>query len=380
MSVRDLIEHDEGELLDANGEHVRKNQEIHDGLNALELARKEEREKLAFFSGGRDFDKELVTVELQQHVLHGTVHLFEAGKRLVWAKECMDHGEWAGWLEENFPFSLRTAQLWMRAAYCVAANPRLRPLAETSIVKVAELARLSEPDLAELEEDGTLLGRDLDDLDRMSVRQLKQLVRDEKAGSEALGDELSRQDKEIERLKARVTEAEYSRYQDTKKLLDEIAKAEAKMSMAWAYWRGLMSNLDLSVLPPDLVTKIRQFSTAQISVAQSEQLAFQEAAFATIKAVDSQAASIHEDSTDEMPPEMDEVISRVFNANNELQTIQELAAKRALIPLTEEQVETAVERLLKVGRLVEEFDEHGELRYQIDPDEWDKICPPGRRS
>lgn len=43
-------------------------------------------------------------------------NIIEIGKRLNAAKEQVDHGEWAGWLQSNFDLTDRTARNFMRAA------------------------------------------------------------------------------------------------------------------------------------------------------------------------------------------------------------------------------------------------------------------------
>jgi hypothetical protein len=60
------------------------------------------------------------------------VHAMQAGELLVEAKEKIDHGEWLPWLKANFPFSDRTARLYMQIA-------RRRPEVEAKMATVADL-------------------------------------------------------------------------------------------------------------------------------------------------------------------------------------------------------------------------------------------------
>ncbi len=46
----------------------------------------------------------------------------EVGKRLIQAKEMVEHGEWANWLESNFALSQDTATNFMNVAKRFGAN------------------------------------------------------------------------------------------------------------------------------------------------------------------------------------------------------------------------------------------------------------------
>lgn len=58
--------------------------------------------------------------------------LMDAGDRLLEAKEALDHGQWDGWLSDNFELSDRTARLYMQLA-------GHRPRIEAKMATVATL-------------------------------------------------------------------------------------------------------------------------------------------------------------------------------------------------------------------------------------------------
>jgi hypothetical protein len=60
------------------------------------------------------------------------VHAMQAGELLLEAKDHVGHGGWLPWLKANFPFSDRTARLYMQVA-------RRRADVETKMATVADL-------------------------------------------------------------------------------------------------------------------------------------------------------------------------------------------------------------------------------------------------
>jgi hypothetical protein len=62
----------------------------------------------------------------------GVAHAMHAGDLLIEAKEQLGHGEWLPWLKTNFPFSDRTARLYMQVA-------RRRAELEVKMATVADL-------------------------------------------------------------------------------------------------------------------------------------------------------------------------------------------------------------------------------------------------
>jgi hypothetical protein len=61
------------------------------------------------------------------------IHAMQAGDMLLEAKEQVGHGEWLPWLKANFPFSDRTARLYMQLA-------RKRVNVEAKMATVADLS------------------------------------------------------------------------------------------------------------------------------------------------------------------------------------------------------------------------------------------------
>ena len=81
----------------------------------------------------------------------GVQHALKAGELLLEAKKQVQHGNWLGWLQESFEFSVRTAQLYMRVAREYPLLPKTKRVAHLSLRGMVLAARSTEQILAELE-------------------------------------------------------------------------------------------------------------------------------------------------------------------------------------------------------------------------------------
>lgn len=59
---------------------------------------------------------EVITQEIRFYKLQAGTSIIEIGKRLLEAKQCLPHGKWGEWLQNEAEFSERTAQNFMRIA------------------------------------------------------------------------------------------------------------------------------------------------------------------------------------------------------------------------------------------------------------------------
>lgn len=63
-----------------------------------------------------DSSLDLLTLEIKFHLNQMGFHVIEVGKRLILAKEMLPHGEWYGWLKNNFNLSNSMASRFMQVA------------------------------------------------------------------------------------------------------------------------------------------------------------------------------------------------------------------------------------------------------------------------
>ncbi|ENB4166279.1 TPA: DUF3102 domain-containing protein [Stenotrophomonas maltophilia] len=119
----------------------------------------------------------------------GCEAFLRAGRYLVVARECAGHGEWQGMLE-RLNIEPRQAQRMMEAARRVVALPNASTsthllAAAKSESKIIELLSLPEEQFVELAEKGETEGLSLDDVESMTVRELRAAIRDARGDLEA---------------------------------------------------------------------------------------------------------------------------------------------------------------------------------------------------
>lgn len=129
--------------------------------------------------------------------------LLAVGTRLILLKEQIPHGEFTHRVE-LLGFSYRTAHRFMQAALKTAKSANLAVLA-TQIEgagKFLELVTLDDDDLEALKEGGTVAGLTLDDVDRMSVSDLKAALREARDNEQAMGRVLQDKNAKLDKLVA----------------------------------------------------------------------------------------------------------------------------------------------------------------------------------
>lgn len=139
--------------------------------------------------GAEPYDQARVISECRVFMGQSAEAMLEAGKRLIRIKENEAHGEFERIVEHDLNLNPRTAQLMMAAAAKFLGPALAGPKAQTFSLlgksKLFELMTEPDEDLAELAQGGTLAGLKLEDIDRMSVRELKKALREQRAESEA---------------------------------------------------------------------------------------------------------------------------------------------------------------------------------------------------
>lgn len=130
---------------------------------------------------------------------------FEMGKRLLLLKEMTAHGEFSKRVE-MLGFSKRMAQKFMSAVLKLsnANSSSLLQKAGTQ-TKLLELISLDDDEIQVIEEGGSIGEVNLDSIETMSVRELKQALRDAKADSQAKDNIIKKKDEKLNELDAELT-------------------------------------------------------------------------------------------------------------------------------------------------------------------------------
>jgi len=134
------------------------------------------------------YNRERLVQEARFYMAQSAEAMFEAGKRLIVLKENEPHGEFLEIVEERLGLPVRTAQRMMQSAIkylsptLASKAPALTHLGKT---KLFELMTESDEEIISLVDGGTLAGATLDDIDRMTSRELKALLREKNGELEA---------------------------------------------------------------------------------------------------------------------------------------------------------------------------------------------------
>lgn len=143
---------------------------------------------MAQWANGEKYD-EKVMIERGRFAVRQTLEgMFELGRVLIIIKEHTDHGRFTDIIVENFGLHQREAQRLMNATQRFAtpamqkAQPKLMDLSKS---KLLELLTEEDDDLIDLADGGSINGVTLDDVDRMTVRELRAALKDSREDLEA---------------------------------------------------------------------------------------------------------------------------------------------------------------------------------------------------
>jgi hypothetical protein len=120
------------------------------------------------------YDLQRLIHETRFYLSQSAEAMLEAGRRLILIKEHEPHGLFLDALHA-IGIDERTAQRFMRAA--LRFGDEARELARLGRTKLYELAYLDDEEIDALREGGTVAGLSLDDIDRMSVAELRTSLR-----------------------------------------------------------------------------------------------------------------------------------------------------------------------------------------------------------
>lgn len=142
------------------------------------------------FGDGLPYERERVINEARFFLSNAAEAMLEAGKRLIEIKEIEGHGEFIRICEERLGLSERTARQLVQASlkYLSPAlekhSAKLHSLGKSKLI---ELMTEDDEDLAGLAEGGTVAGLELDDVERMSCRELRKALRETREDKAAQG-------------------------------------------------------------------------------------------------------------------------------------------------------------------------------------------------
>ncbi|HAN3419714.1 TPA: DUF3102 domain-containing protein [Escherichia coli] len=159
------------------------------------------------FGDGLPYERDRIVHEARFYMAQSAEAMLEAGKRLIILKENEPHGDFINIVESELSMSKRTAQVMMQASIKYL-SPQLESKAQTFALlgkaKLFELMTEDDENLAELADGGTVAGLTLDDVDRMSVRELRQALREAREINAAQQRVLADKNEKIDSLSTRL--------------------------------------------------------------------------------------------------------------------------------------------------------------------------------
>lgn len=162
----------------------------------------------AQFGDGLPYDRTRLVNEARFYMAQSAEAMLEAGKRLIVLKENEPHGEFIEIVQQQLGLPYRTTARLMQAAIkysSPALKANVPALAHLGKTKLFELMTEDDEELAALADGGTVAGMTLDDIDRMTSRELKAALRETRENSEAQARLLADKNNKIDELAAKLT-------------------------------------------------------------------------------------------------------------------------------------------------------------------------------
>ncbi|PAU99107.1 hypothetical protein CBG25_20575 [Arsenophonus sp. ENCA] len=174
-----------------------------DLMNNLNALAEHQQAIMDKYGEGLPYQRERIVHEARFYMAQSAEAMLEAGKRLIIIKENEPHGSFKNIVTDQLGLTTSTAQRMMQAALKYL-SPTLSTKSPTlgclGKAKLFELMTQDDEDLAELAEGGTIAGLTLDDVDRMSVRELKAALRKDEAALKRSQQLVAEKEKQLQQL------------------------------------------------------------------------------------------------------------------------------------------------------------------------------------
>ncbi|MFP1763579.1 DUF3102 domain-containing protein [Lonsdalea quercina] len=161
------------------------------------------------YGEGLPYERDRIIHEARFYMAQSAEAMLEAGKRLVILKENEPHGTFTTIVENELGLAPQVARRMMQASvkflgYGDGSQPKRSSLRVLGKTKLYELMVLDDDDLDQLAEGGTVAGATLDEIDRMTSRELKAALRESRENSAAQQRVLADKNSKIDELATRL--------------------------------------------------------------------------------------------------------------------------------------------------------------------------------
>ena len=205
---------------------------LSDGLNVnLNTMTEHRLEIMQQFGDGLPYERDRIVHETRFYMAQSAEAMLEAGKRLVILKENEPHGDFTNILENDLGLAPQVARRMMQASVKFLGNgddqPKRSALSVLGKTKLYELMVLDDEELDALADGGTVAGATLDDIDRMTSRELKAALREARETNAAQQRVLADKNEKIDSLSTKLEKK--SRIQPPKPD-EEVKKLRAEVT------------------------------------------------------------------------------------------------------------------------------------------------------
>lgn len=179
------------EILDAEPEKSGGNMALHSA------------EVMQLWANGEAYDEKIFIERGKLKFREAQEAFFEFGRVLVVLKEHMPHGKFQETVRQEFNVSPESARKMIQATvkFCspqmLKAQPKLLVLGKS---KLFELMTEEDEDLQQLADGGSVNGLTLDDVDRMTIKELRAALRESRETAEAKDKVIADKNKKVDEL------------------------------------------------------------------------------------------------------------------------------------------------------------------------------------
>lgn len=204
------------------------NVDLNVNLNAMTEHRLEIMQQ---FGDGLPYERDRIVHETRFYMAQSAEAMLEAGKRLVILKENEPYGDFTNILENDLGLAPQVARRMMQASVKFLGNgndqPKRSALSVLGKTKLYELMVLDDEELDALADGGTVAGATLDEIDRMTSRELKAALREARETNAAQQRVLADKNEKIDTLSTKLEKK--SRIQPPKPD-EEVKKLRAEVT------------------------------------------------------------------------------------------------------------------------------------------------------
>jgi hypothetical protein len=153
------------------------------------------------FGGDEIYDRTRIEGEVRFYSARSGEAFVEAGRRLIWLKEHEGHGGFGSCLA-RIGLPRRAAQRMMVVA---AKFPSASALNHLGSSKLLEMAILDDEEIAALGDGGTIADYTVDDIEKMSVKELREALRKSEEANAEADEMVAKKNQKIDELDAQLS-------------------------------------------------------------------------------------------------------------------------------------------------------------------------------